>query len=188
MPNDIAKTDDIDPIARNERGNLVKHTESEVTTALKLLVINGNNAKLTAEMLAEEGLKVERETLASWRDKQFPRRYHQIRSELAPTISEEIAGRAFERAMQADEAAQLYLEEAVARLKDVPPEHLAKNFQAIIAGYGQLIEKAQTLRGEPNQIEAVIDISDSIQTLERLEVLKRAEAIDVEAQELPDES
>lgn len=183
MPKDLTTTSE-SPLAVSERGRTLTHTEAEVDAALKLLVLNAHNHKLTAEQLKEQGMTVRRETLKAWRELQFPRRYHQIRAELSKDVSEEIAGNAFETAMAADAAAKLYLEEAVAKLPKVPPEHLAKNFQAIVSGYNQLIEKAQTLRGEPNHIEAAIDVSDSIRELERLGVAKPVQVIDAEAVEI----
>ncbi|MBS1863032.1 MAG: hypothetical protein JSS68_15125 [Actinobacteria bacterium] len=184
MPKDLIKSDDdLDRLAVSERGTRLRHTEKEVDAALKLLVINGDNAKLTSDMLAEEGIKVERETLSRWRQETFPRRYSQIRSELAPTINENLAGRGLEIAMQGQEAVAQYIEQSLIKLRDVHPDHLAKNVQALAAATTQMIERAQVLRSEPNQIEAVIDVSDSIKTLERLGVFKQTAAIDVEVVE-----
>ena len=82
--------------AINERGVQVRHTDQEVDAALEVLIICGGVLKRAAKILKEEGLTMNRDTLRDWRDRQFPRRFAELRHKLAPAISENVAGRALE--------------------------------------------------------------------------------------------
>jgi hypothetical protein len=188
MPNQEPTSEEITRQAVTERNKSIAHTEPEVDLALKMLAFNGGNAHLTAKQLKEEGLDITRYKLEGWRERSFPRRYHQIRNELGKEVGEDMAGRAFERALQADEASRLYLNEAIKRLPDLAPEDIAKAIQAFSNAMKNNVEKAQTLRGEPNVIEASRDINDEIRELERLGVGKRVEAIDVEVEEIDEDN
>lgn len=173
-------------VAVSERGVRLHHSDAQVDLALRLLVLNGGRVEPTVKMLKEEGLSLTRATLQGWRTKQFPRRYWQIRQELGKDMSEEVAGRALERALQADEAAQAYVEKAVERLPEVPAEHLAKNALSLTQAMSVSVEKAQLLRERPTEIVETRSVSELFADLERLGVIKDNEAIDAEVVEEED--
>jgi hypothetical protein len=173
------------PWAVSERGTPIQHTEAEVDAALRLLVANGGKTTTTAKQLTEEGLTIGEEQLRKWRDRSFPRRYMQLRTEMGLEVAEKIAGSALERAMEADQAEAVYIAEAVAKVKEVDPNHLAKNALALANAKGSNIEKAQLLRNMPTQITKV-DLGESIGVLERLGVVEKAEVIDAEVVEEED--
>lgn len=158
--------------AISERGATTRYTEAHVDLALRLLALNGGKVKPTVQMLEEEGVPVAYATLRSWRHHVFPRRYWQIRHELGKDISEEVAGRSLERALQADEAAQQYIETAVEKLPAVPPAHLAKSALALTQAASTSIEKAQLLRERPTEIVETRSVPELFADLERLGVLK----------------
>jgi hypothetical protein len=168
------------PFAETERGKVLQKTEAEVKAALQTLVLNGGQAKLTAKQLKEQGMPIKEATLRHWKSQSFPRLYMQIRKDLSAEVGEEIAGRALERALEADQAEQIYIEKAVEKADEVEPNFLAKNALALAQAKGQNIERAQTLRHEPSQIIEV-DVHGSIETLERLGVVEKA--IDAEVVE-----
>lgn len=169
--------------AVSERGKRLHRTEDEVKASLRLLVLNGGEVRRTAKQLRDEGLPVKEQTLAWWRDRSFPRLYQQLRKELGREVSEKIAGNALERALEADGAQKLYYQEAVAKVGEVTPDHLAKNALALANAKATDIERAQVLRHEPNQIVEV-DVNASIEVLERLGVVEKPKAIDVESEEI----
>lgn len=158
--------------AVSERGPMISYTEAEVDGALRLLAMTGGSPQKAVELLAAEGVSVDKETIRRWRDVSFPRRYLQIRQDLGRHISEEVAGRALERALQADEAQALYIEAAVENLNRVPPAHLAKSALALAQAKASDIEKAQTLRGLPNEIVETRDPAELVAILERLGVVE----------------
>lgn len=168
--------------AVSERGKVLHKTEDEVKACLRLLALNGGQQRLTAKQLRDEGLPVKEQTLAWWRDRSFPRLYMQIRKEMGRDIGEQIAGNALERALEADNAEQVYLQEAVKKVGKVPEKDLAKNALALAQAKGQNIEKAALLRHEPTQIVEV-DVTTSIETLERLGVMTKAIDVEVESEE-----
>lgn len=169
--------------AVSERGGTTQYAEDEVNAALTLLATNGGRPTITSEQLKEEGIKVSREVLASWRDKQFPRRYHEIRQQLGKAISEDLADRATETAIEANQATREYVQQAVERMSEVDANHLAKNAQSLAMVMAQNIEKAELLRGKPTEIKK-IDLEDALSTLEGLGVAKRRDVIDVTAEEI----
>lgn len=172
-------------VTESENGGNVNRTPEEVDMCLKVLILNGGDCKNTAIQLKEEGMKVEgmkvdRNALRKWRDTMFPRRYAQLRRELGRDVSEEIAGRALERALELDKAEQAYIEEAQKKLGEVAPNHLARSAYALANAKGQNVDRAQLLRNQPTSIVRV-DIDDAVKTLERLNVV---ESIDGEAEEI----
>ena len=169
-------------LAVSERGRLLRHTEAEVDLTLKLLVLNGGKINVTEEMLLAENVQVHRNTIRAWRDDCFPRRYAQIRHELGREVTEEIAGRALERAMEYGEAERAYIEAAINKLPEVSPDHLAKNAQALSNAKNNNVQMAQLLRDRPTEIIENRSLSDYVEVLERLGVAqKEDEAIEGEA-------
>ena len=169
--------------AVSERGRHIRHTDDEVNLALKLVVLNGGRLKNTSEQLEEEGFVISRNTLRDWRDKAFPRRYAQIRHELGKDVTEEMAGRALERALEADNAEKAYIEAAVKRLAEVDATHLAKNALALANAKSNNIQASQLLRDRPTQITETRSVDDLVGVLERLGVAKKDEAITAEVVE-----
>lgn len=167
--------------ATTEGGARIDATVTEVETALRALALTGNRAKEASELLIESGVPVKPERLKKWRDKQFKHLFWKIRKELSPQIAEDLAGRAFETAIQADEAKRVYLQKAVEKVDRVNPTHLAKNYAALAQGAAQDIERAQVLRHEPNEIIENRDVASMLKELESLGVGK---VIDVEAEEI----
>lgn len=165
-----------------ENGGVVRKNPEEVDLCLKVLILNGGDAKNTALQLKAEGVSVDREQLRKWRDVKFPRRYAQLRRDLGRDVSEEVAGRALERALELNDAEQAYIEAARERIDDVEPNHLAKNAYALSNAKKQNVENAQLLRNQPTSIVRV-DIEDAMKTLERLGV---AQSIEGEAEEIED--
>lgn len=158
--------------AINERGVQIRHSDEEVDAALQVLILCGGVLKRAAKILKEEGLTMNRDTLRDWRDRQFPRRFAEIRHRLAPEISENVAGRALERAQEADEAQRKYIREAVAKIDEVSPDHLAKNAKALGDAAAQNVGVAQLLRDRPTSISKDKTVEDLLGTLERLKVLR----------------
>jgi hypothetical protein len=185
MNNSAAIAERKKQFAVTERGKRVHWTEEEVDAILKLLVANGGKATITCDQLRGEGINMERDALEAWRDHSFPHRYMALRTEMSPDVAERVAGNAMERALQADEAEQAYIEEAQAKVKQVDPNHLAKNALALAQAKGQNIEKAQLLRDRPTEIVRV-DLAESIAVLERLGVVEKNEVIDAEVIEEED--
>lgn len=171
--------------AVTERGKVIHKTEGEVKAALRLLALNGGQQRITCKQLRDEGLPIKEQTLAWWRDRSFPRLYMQIRKEVGGDVGEIIAGRALERALEADDVEKAYIEEAKAKVGEVDPNHLAKNALALSNAKANNVEKAQLLRGQPTEIVEV-DVNASIEVLERLGVAEKREAIDVEVLEEED--
>lgn len=161
-------------VTETERGGIVKRPPNEVDLVLKVLVLCGGECKKAERQLEAEGRKVNRTTLQQWRDYEFPRRYAELRSTLGRDVSEEMAGRALERALQADEATQAYIAKAVERLNEVEPNHLAKNAYALANAMGTNVDRAQLLRSQPTEI-VKLDVNEAISRLERLDVARRVE-------------
>jgi hypothetical protein len=172
--------------AKTEQGTTVRSSEDEVNLALRLLILNGGRYTLTAEQLAEDGIEINRESLKRWRNISFPRRYFELRKGLGRDVGEEIAGRAFERALQADEAEQRYIAEAVAKIDRVHPDALARNALALAQAKGINVEKSQLLRDRPTEIKETRGVEELVKALERLGVAKKVDAIDVEVVEEED--
>lgn len=168
-----------------ERGVTIRYAEDEVNLALRLLALNGGSYKPTVDQLASEGLQMTRETLRHWRDNAFPRRYYELRRELGRDVGEELAGRAFERAMQADQAEQEYIDKAIEKMDRVPPAHLAKSALALAQAKALNVQNSQLLRDRPTEIRETRGVDDLIGTLERLKVVKKPEVIDVDSEEIP---
>lgn len=170
--------------AITERGRAVHYTEGTVDVSLKLLAFNGGNCAKTVRMLEDEGIEVNRETIRRWRETSFPRRYQQIRSELAQDVSEDVAGRALERALEADDATHIYIKEAKEKVHLVSPTHLAKNAAALAQATAQSVQTAQLLRDRPTAIVETRSLGELVGTLEKLGVAERDEnVIDVEVLE-----
>jgi len=166
--------------AESERGRVIRHSDDEVNLALKLIVLNGGRLKNAAEQLQDEGFAIHRNTLRDWRDKAFPRRFAQIRHELAPQVTEDIAARSLERALEADAAEQEYIKAAVDRLGEVDATHLAKNALALANAKANNIHSAQLLRDKPTQIVETRNPEEMVAVLERLGVAERDKPKQVE--------
>ncbi len=183
-------TEPVEPTqwAISERGRQIRHSDAEVDLALKLLVLNGGKTIVTEEQLLSENVRVHRNTLRTWRDFAFPRRFAQIRHELGREVTEEIAGRALEKAFLADDAEKKYLEEAIAKLHEVDPNHLAKNAQALSNAKSNNIQVAQLLRDRPTEITEHRGLEELVGTLARIApgVVEVEDAIDAEAVEETD--
>lgn len=162
--------------AVTERGRKLRWTENEVDSILKLLVANGGSATKTVEQLRCEGINMERTALETWRDHAFPHRYLLLRTEMQREISEDLAGRMVETALEADNATRTYIEKAVAKVDQVDPDHLAKNALALANAAGNSVEKAHLLRNMPTEIVKV-DLAESIEVLERLKVIEPDEEV-----------
>lgn len=161
--------------AISERGKKLQVTQKEVDDALKLLAANGGKITLTAEQLEEAGAQVNYNQLRHWSKVSFPHRYLQLRAELQAEIGENVAGRLMERALQADEAQQKYIDEAVNKLSEVPAEHLAKNVASLSTAKSQDIQMSQLLRDRPTEIKR-IDVNAAISVLEKLGVVEKPPA------------
>lgn len=173
--------------AISERGRQIRRSENEVDTILRLLALNGGKTTITEEMLLSENIHLNRNTLRTWRDESFPRRYAQIRNELGQEITDETAGRLYERALEADAATQAYIDAAVEKIDHVSPTHLAKNAAALAQATSQTVQTAELLRGRPTSRLEVRSVDDMVNTLERLGVAKRDnDVIDVEVVEEED--
>lgn len=170
-----------DHLAISEAGRELSYYDSEVKAALQTLALAGGKYKRAEKILKQEGINIPWTTLRHWKDSVFKRRYYQTRKELSRDIGEEAAGRAMERALEADDAERLFLEQAQKKAAKVDPNHLAKSVASLSQAKSNNIEKAQLLRGQPTSIEAV-DIAASIEVLERLGVAEKA--IDVESEEI----
>lgn len=173
--------------AVTERGRTLRHSEYEVNVALTLLAKNHGKTIVTEEMLLAENVRVHRNTLATWRDVCFPARYQQIRNDLALEITEDTAARLYERAREADDATQAYIEAAVEKIDKVSPTHLAKNAASLAQATSQTIQTAELLRGKPTSIVENRSLPDLIGTLVKLGVAKavQPEVIEGEAVDLP---
>lgn len=175
-------------VAVTERGTkLDKFTEDDIELSLRLLALAGGDVGQTVGTLADEGIIVQHNQLRYWRDVAFPLKYGEIRALHANDIGEDIAGRALERALQADEAERVYLEAAVEKLDEVPAERLAPNALALAKAKGENVEKAQLLRNRPTEIREVRDTAEILDVLAREGVLvrdPRLSAIDGEGVEL----
>lgn len=169
------KVTDLAIQAQTERGATIQYTDEEVNLALKLLAINGGAPATTQLQLADEGWKISRNTLKAWRDNQFARRYAETRRSMGKEISEKIAGQAMERALQADEAQQLYLQAAIDKVNEVDANHLAKNVASLSQAKATEIEKARLLRNEPDSIQETRTLEENVAVLERLEVAEQTE-------------
>jgi hypothetical protein len=168
---------------KTERGRTIRHSQDEVDLALSLLATNGGSYKPTVEALEEEGITdIPREKLRNWRDNAFPRRYTQLRRELGRDVGENVAGRALERAMQADEATQAYVEEALAKVGSVSPAHLAKNAASLADVMSKNVQISQLLRDRPTEIKEVRTVDVLVKNLEQLGVVKKEPAITVEVE------
>jgi hypothetical protein len=169
-------------MATTERGRKLGNTDEEVNLALRLLVMSGKPKK-AVEQLEEAGYSnIGSEQLRKWRDNQFPRRYAQLRQDLSSDVGENLAGQMLERALESDEVEKKFIREAAAKVGSVPPAHLAKSILALAQSKAQNVEKSELLRGRPTD-RVEVDINASIQVLERLGVVERQEAIDVEVVE-----
>jgi len=166
--------------AVSERGREIRHSVQEVDLALKLMALNGGKTMVTETMLLAENIRVHRNTLRVWRDETFPRRYAQIRAEMGQEVTEEVAGRALERALEADDATHAYIKEAKAKVGQVSPAHLAKNAQALANAESQLVQTAQLLRDRPTSITEDRSLGDLVGTLVKLGVAEADGVIDGE--------
>lgn len=168
--------------AESEAGRLIEHTDGEVDRTLRLLAINGGSIKDTCAQLEEAGASIHRNTLSKWRNNLFPKRYAKIRGELGKEISADLAGRAFETALQADAAVKTYVERAVQKIDEVEPHHLAKGAQSLSMVHANAIEKARLLRNEPDHIQETRSVDELVAVLVRSGVVEddgiEAEVID----------
>lgn len=171
-----------DRFAITERGTRTRYPESVIDLALRLHVMAGGRSTVAADQLQSEGINIARQTIENWVNHSFPQRYWQIRKDLGEEISEDVAGRALERARRADEAQALVLEETINNVKQISPDALPKAAQALANSKKQDIEMSQLLRNKPTS-RPQIDIKGTIASLERLGVVEKA--IEAEVVEEP---
>jgi hypothetical protein len=166
--------EDMHALAETEKGRVLdQYTFGDIETTFKTLILNGGNIPRTKQILADEGLTLGYDTIRQWRDRWFPQRYREIRSELAPELSEEVAAKAMERAIQADDAEELYLRHAVQRVEEVSPDKLAPGVLALAKAKAENIDKAQLLRDRPTEIKEVRDTAALLDVLRRAGVINR---------------
>jgi hypothetical protein len=158
--------------AMTERGSkLDRFTEDDVNAGLKTLILHGGNVKQTVEALGEEGVLVKNAELRYWRDVAFPTRYYALRKELSAEVGEEVAGRAMEKAIVADDAESLFIEKAVEKADDISPDRLTAAARDMSQVKAQNIEKAQLLRNKPTQIQETRDTAELLNVLRKLGIL-----------------
>lgn len=168
----MPKPDDLAALAETEKGRVLDDfTFADVELALKVLILRGGGLAETVKLLAEEGIVISRDALRYWRDHAFASRYIELRSELAPQLSEEVAARALERAIQADDAEALYIAAAAEKIDDVSPDKLAASVLALAKAKGENITKAQLLRDRPTEIRGSSDTSELLEVLRKHKVL-----------------
>jgi hypothetical protein len=167
----VAKPDDLNALAETEKGSVLdNYTFADVELSLKVLILCASVAK-TVKLLADEGIVITKNQLVHWRDSAFSSRYIELRSELAPQLSEEVAARALERAIQADDAEALYIAAAADKIDDVSPDKLAASVLALAKAKGENITKAQLLRDRPTEIRGSTDTSELLEVLRKHGVL-----------------
>ena len=172
--------------AVSERGKKLGVLESVVDEVLKLLAANGGNSKLTAQQLAEQGSPITYGQVRHWKTIGFPHRYLMMCEQLQRQIGEGLAGKALERAIEADAAQSEYIRKAVEKIDEVPAEHLAKNALALANAKASDIQMSQLLRDRPTEIQRV-DVRGTIGVLERLGVVERnPKVVDAEVVEESD--
>jgi hypothetical protein len=194
----VAKPDDLNALAETEKGRVLdEFTFADIELALKVLILRGGALQDTCDLLAEEGIVITADQLRHWRDHAFAGRYIELRSEMAPQISEEVASRAMERAIQADDAEALYIAAAGEKVDDVSPDKLAASVLALAKAKAENITKAQLLRERPTEIRGSTDTSELLEVLRRNGVLAHdprthedivdAEVVEEEPEPEPDE-
>jgi hypothetical protein len=176
-------------LAVTERGTrLDKFTEDDVNAALRALVLSGGDVSKTVELLADDnGLLVSHDQLRYWRDVAFTTRYYAIRKELGTEVGEQVAGRAMESAIAADEAEKLFISQAVERVADMSPDKLPSAARDMAQVKANNIEKSRLLRDRPTEIKEVRDTGAILDELRRLGILKadpRIDSIEGEATEI----
>ena len=176
MPESIAITDQNTP---------ARYSDAEVNGVLKLLALNGGNVVTTHEQLEHAGLPpVSRSSLTKWRDHSFRSRYFEIRREAADAVSEELAGRSLERAMQADEVQAKLLERMAGEVENIGPEALAGSIRSLAQSKASDVEKAQLLRDKPTEItehrsvKELMGILNSVPNLIEGELVEDAEVVE----------
>lgn len=159
MTEELVTTDDSAPAVTEPGAVLHEHSEKNVNDALAFLVLTASPRR-ASKIMEDLGHPVSERTLKHWRDHSFRTRYYNIRREMAADIGEEIAGRAFERALEADEVQATMIERLGDTVAEIDAKDLPRGIQALANVKASEIEKAQLLRDKPTEIVEQRSISE----------------------------
>jgi hypothetical protein len=196
MTEELVPTDASAPAVTESGRTIHEHSEKDVTDALNFLVLTASPRR-AANLMRDLGHPVSERALKNWRDHSFRTRYYNIRRELAQEIGEELAGKAFERALQADEVQATMIERLGSEVAEIDAKDLPKGIQALANAKSSDIEKAQLLRDKPTSIEEKRSVTELFAELKSLNVVvnedrsseSHPEAIpDTSATEIPSDS
>lgn len=169
--------------AVTEQGTkLKKFSVEDVETVLGVCAMLGGNASRTSESVKEEyGIDIHPITIRQWVDKKFPSRYAQIQASLGSEINEVVKGRIGELAMRSAELQGRLLDRLDERLRDetdVPIKELAPAIRNIAQSVDVNLKQKQLLENKPTHITEVRTIEETIEELERDEIIIDADVIE----------
>jgi hypothetical protein len=170
MTEELVPTDASAPAVTESGRTIHEHSEKDVTDALNFLVLTAS-PKRAATLMCDLGHDISERKLKHWRDHAFRTRYYNIRRELAQEIGEELAGKAFERALQADEVQATMIERLGSEVAEIDAKDLPKGIQALASAKSSDIEKAQLLRDKPTSIEEKRSVTELFAELRSLNVV-----------------
>lgn len=170
--------------AITETGAVAQSSEAEVDACLRVLALNGGGVKRTIDQLrAAEISTVSVAQLTRWRDSLFRSRYYEIRRQLAGEVSEDLAGRSLERAMQADDVQAEALERLAENVSELRPSDLAPAVRALAQAKDSDVKVAQLLRDRPTEIKETRSVSELMQVLNSVPGLIEGNVMDAEVVE-----
>lgn len=134
--------------------------------------MNGGNALRSQKQLAEQGVKVEDNTLTAWRDR-FSNRYADICARHARQIEEVVVQTQREVALAASRTVRLAIEKAHERLERNEDREPARTAQALQTTTGIAVSKILELTGRPT---AVVEHRSADEILRRLQAMQVIES------------
>lgn len=158
--------------ALTENGTkLKKHTLEDVEVLLRLLALNGGNYQRTA-LQAETDFKIEIHpmTLKKWSVNHFPQRYAEIQRDLVDEINDRAAGKIGDLTQKGIDLQNKLLEE-LDKVLETEPSLSVRELTPAITNISRAtesnIKQRQLLQDKPTSIQEVRTIDETIEFLER---------------------
>lgn len=143
--------------------------DRKVERCLMAVAAHMGNCNKAEEMLAEDGIAINKATLWRWSRKQHAERYAEIRAQALPLIRAQAADEHIELAKLSMEAERLIAERLATKVDEIPARDLAGAGRNLAVSAGVHTQNAQLLNDQPTQ-RVSVDLAGTLKELKAMGV------------------
>ncbi len=141
----------------------------EISRGLVAIAYANGNTRQAERDLAEDGLRIDHNTLHYWKTKNHAQEYERIRAEVLPKVREEAGDQHLALARRQMEASAMATDEWIKRRHELDPKDLSTAARNFDVGSGIHSQHAQVFHDQPTSRVAV-DLSGTLKELKSMGV------------------